>query len=153
MTRLTDYGIVLLTYIARDPQKPMHNARDLAASASLPLPTANKVLKALTRKGLLVSHRGVKGGYGLARRPEEISVADIITATEGPMAMSRRPGARPTTRALDSACSVHSNWQTINRAIRQALESITLSEMACPIPAPPSPGRNERAGEGARVTP
>jgi hypothetical protein len=63
MTRLTDYGIVLLTYFARDPQFTLHNARDVAASARLPLPTVNKILKALTKKGLLVSHRGVKGGY------------------------------------------------------------------------------------------
>ena len=82
MTRLTDYGIVLLTRMARLESTAVHNARDLAGAARLPLPTVNKVLKTLTRKGFLTSHRGVKGGYRLARAAEEISVLDVVTATD-----------------------------------------------------------------------
>ena len=69
MTRLTDYGIVLLSRMAYAAEE-VHNARDLAVDSHLPLPTVNKVLKMLTRKGLLLSHRGAKGGYSLARRPD-----------------------------------------------------------------------------------
>ena len=137
MTRLADYGIVLLTYFARDPDKTMHNSRDVAAAARLPLPTVNKILKALTRKGLLVSHRGVKGGYSLARRPEEISVADIITATEGPVALTQCTQSLPGLCVQESCCPVHGNWQRINDAIRLALESVKLSEMARPFPQQP----------------
>jgi len=139
MTRLTDYGIVLLTYFARDPQFTLHNARDVAASARLPLPTVNKILKALTKKGLLVSHRGVKGGYSLARRPEDISMADIITATEGPVALTQCTLSFPGQCVQESCCPVHGNWQKINDVIRQALESVKLSEMARPFPKEPSP--------------
>jgi len=137
MTRLTDYGIVLLTYFARDPDQPMHNARDVASAAHLPLPTVNKILKALTRKGLLVSHRGVKGGYSLARGPREISVADIISATEGPVALTQCTVNLPGNCAQQPTCPIHGNWQKINQAIRQALESVSLWEMARPLPERP----------------
>ncbi len=134
MTRLTDYGIVLLSYFARNQDRPMLNARDIAAAARLPLPTVNKILKALTRKGLLVSHRGVKGGYSLARSPEKISMADIITATEGPVAITQCTVSLPGNCSQEQDCPIHSNWQKINDAIRLALESVSLSDMARSIP-------------------
>ena len=89
LTRLTDYGIVLLTRMAREDAVPVHAARDLAGGAGLPLPMVNKILKTLTRKGLLESHRGVKGGYSLTRSPGDISVLDVIDATEGPLAITQ----------------------------------------------------------------
>jgi FeS assembly SUF system regulator len=147
LTRLTDYGIVLLSYFAREREGGLHSARDVSAAARLPLPTVNKILKVLTKKGLLVSHRGVKGGYGLARRPEEISMADIITATEGPVAITLCTTSFPGSCAQEQACPIHSNWQKINEAIRQALDSVALSEMARTVPrvptTPPSPVRIE----------
>jgi FeS assembly SUF system regulator len=137
MTRLTDYGIMLLAYFAQDPEQKTHNSRDISLAAHLPLPTVNKILKALTRKGLLLSHRGVKGGYSLARSPEEITVADIITATEGPVALTVCTASAPGTCAQEDSCPVHNNWLKINNAIRTALQSVSLSEMARPMPARP----------------
>ena len=67
ITKLTDYGIVLLTQMANAPAEAVHNARDLAAGSKLPLPMATKILKALARGGILASHRGARGGYLLAR--------------------------------------------------------------------------------------
>jgi FeS assembly SUF system regulator len=153
MTRLTDYGIVLLAYFARNQAQPMHNARDVASGTRLPLPTVNKILKALTRKGLLISQRGVKGGYTLARRPDEISVSDIINATEGPVSLTQCMVSIPGNCVQESNCPVHFNWQKINDAIRIALESVKLSEMAQPPPLRP-PTRialpERREGTGAR---
>src|ERR1041384_3864978 len=88
MTRLTDYGIMLLTLFARDAKRPVRSARDLAAEAHLPLPTVSKLLKVLARHGLLEAHRGVKGGFRLARPAEEIAVSDIIHALEGPIGVT-----------------------------------------------------------------
>ncbi len=133
MTRVTDYGIVLLTYFARGPEETLHTARDLARDAHLPLPTVNKVLKTLTRHGLLESHRGVKGGYTLARHPEEISVAEIISATEGPVAMTECTVDGPGGCDHESECPVTDNWQRINQAIQEALDGITLAEMTRPL--------------------
>ena len=132
MTRLTDYAIVLLTHIARDRDPAVHNSRDLAAAVRLPLPTVNKVLKTLTRKGLLLSHRGVKGGYRLARSPEDVSVAEIISATEGPVAITECSTSVPDSCEHEGLCPLGENWQRINQTILDALDKITLSEMAQP---------------------
>jgi Fe-S cluster assembly protein SufB len=143
MTRFTDYGIVLLTYFARDPERRPTAARMSPRRRRLPHPMVNKILKALTRKRLLVSHRGVKGGYRLAKRPEEISVADIITATEGtggsdpvcPESAGRmQPGV---------LLSCPRNWQTDQRRHpagprqRQALRD-GAAVPATALPRPPS---------------
>ena len=87
ITKQTDYGIVLLTYLAGHTER-LFNAPELAAETHLPLPMVSKILKVLTREGMLASHRGVKGGYSLARLPEEISMAEIIAALEGPIALT-----------------------------------------------------------------
>jgi len=146
ITKLTDYGIVLLSHIARDAQMQVHNVRDLAAESHLPLPTVSKILKTLARQGLLVSHRGVKGGYHLARRPEEISVAEIISALDGPIAVTDCSPNASGRCDLENLCCVRSNWQRINLAVRDTLEAISLADMAHPLP--PTPGlwgnRNKR---------
>ncbi|HEV8629360.1 MAG TPA: Rrf2 family transcriptional regulator, partial [Thermoanaerobaculia bacterium] len=87
ITKQTDYGIVLLSLMATEPERQF-NAPELAAEAQLPLPTVSKILKLLARDGLLVSHRGVKGGYGLSRPPGAITVAAIIGSLEGPIAIT-----------------------------------------------------------------
>ncbi len=132
LTKLTDYGIVLLTNMAKDPERVMHNARDLAAEAGIPLPMTSKILKALARVGLLVSHRGVKGGYSLAREPEAITVAQIIGALEGPIAITECTDAESDCQ-VEASCPVRSNWHRINDAVLQALEGITLAEMTQPF--------------------
>lgn len=128
ITKQTDYGIVLLTHLATTPERQV-NAPELAGETRLPLPMVSKILKLLVREGVLVSHRGVKGGYGLARAPEEISMAEVISALEGPIAI---------TECIDEHsgcthepfCGVRGRWHRINTALREALEGITLGEMA-----------------------
>src|SRR6266852_6133155 len=89
--KLTDYGLVLMSHIARS-QMDLHTARDLARQCHLPLPTVSKILKALHQGGLVASHRGMKGGYMLAREPHLISIAAVIAALEaiGSDGMQRR---------------------------------------------------------------
>ena len=146
ITKQTDYGIVLLTHLAAHPDR-QYNAPDLAAEAHLPLPMASKILKLLAREGVLVSHRGVKGGYSLSRHPHEISMAEIIAALEGPIAI---------TECIDEAgdcaherlCPVRSNWHRINEALRTALQGITLAEMLHPLLHAPA-SRLVTLGRGA----
>lgn len=137
MTRLTDYGIVLLTRMARLESTAVHNARDLAGAARLPLPTVNKVLKTLTRKGFLTSHRGVKGGYRLARAAEEISVLDVVTATEGPIAITECSHAEPGSCEHEGLCPLDGSWRQINEVIRQALDGVTLAQLTHPLASSP----------------
>ena len=134
ISKLTDYGILLLTHIARNPGALTCNAPDLAVKANLPLPTVSKLLKTLARKGLLVAHRGVKGGFSLARRPDEISVAEIISALEGPIAITECNMHPPGRCELEQLCPVGNHWQRINYAVLQALDNLTLAAMTHPFP-------------------
>ncbi len=132
MTKQADYGIVLMTHMASLPDR-LFTAFEIANEAQLPAPTVSKILKLLARGGLLDSHRGVKGGYILARAAEEISVAEIIGALDGPIAITECICDTPGECWHEPICPVRGNWQRINQAIRQALEAITLAEMTHPI--------------------
>jgi len=130
--RLTDYGIVLMRSMASHRDRP-RTAAEVAAAVHLPLPTVSKLLRELARENLLDSQRGVKGGYILARDPELISVAEIITALEGPIALTAcsTDDTDPDCEH-ESLCPVRGHWNKINRAIRDALQGISLAEMAQP---------------------
>ena len=132
VTKLADYGIVILTHLAGH-SAAIYNARDIANEVRLPLPVVSKILKLLARNGLLGSHRGIKGGYGLARKPELITVAEIIRALEGPIAVTECTDTVRGDCGLETGCPVRTNWHLINQAIYQALEKITLAEMTQPL--------------------
>jgi len=134
MTKQSDYGIVLMSRMAQRLDEVV-NANDLSEETVLPLPTVSKVLKLLARSGLLESHRGVHGGYMLARRPEDISIAEVISVLEGPIAITECVDDAPGECHHESVCRVRDHWQVINQAIRSALEGISLAEMNQPVNA------------------
>lgn len=131
--KLTDYGLVLMTLIARGDGLPLRTARGLAAESRLPLSTVSKLLKLLLQSGLLISHRGIKGGYFLAKEPQEISVIEIISAIEGPMALTQCSADVSGLCNLESFCPIKSNQQIINQAVRGVLDKITLSDLVQPL--------------------
>jgi FeS assembly SUF system regulator len=124
ISKLTDYGIVLLAHFAEHPGATC-NARELAEATGLPFPAVGKVLKLLANEDLLVSHRGAKGGYTLARPAGEISVVEIIEALEGPIALMEC-SAGPGHCHKEATCRVRDPWQTIHGAIRSTLSRVTL---------------------------
>ena len=131
MTKQTDYGIVLMTHLAQ-AASGQFSAPELAETLRIAPPMVSKILKLLARDGLLVSHRGVRGGYALARPAAEISVASVIAALEGSLAMTECGETDHGDCLREPFCAVRGNWQVINRVVRQALESISLAEMARP---------------------
>ena len=134
ISRLTDYGIILMTNLARHAGREVRTARDLSAEAHLPAPTVSKLLKMLAREGLLEAHRGAKGGFSLTRPAAAISILEVIRALEGPVGITEC-SAYPAERCeLELLCPVGHNWQIINRAVRSALEAITLADMVRPLP-------------------
>lgn len=132
ITKLTDYGVLVMTLMADLERDERVSARDLAAETSLPQPTVGKILGILTRAGLLTSARGATGGYQLARQPDEISVVDVITAFEGPIALTDCLSPDAPECDVEAVCPTRANWDRINEAIRTALREIPLSEMARP---------------------
>ena len=135
MTKLADYGIVLLTHMAMEAPGTLHTAQDLAGKSRVPVPTASKLLKSLARAGLVVSHRGRNGGYGLARAAEEISVAEIIAAIEGPIGLTECGTGTEGACDMEPFCAARGRWAPINQAIERALRDVPLSAMR-PEPAP-----------------
>lgn len=131
--KLTDYGLVIMTCIARNEGVPLRTARDLALESKLPLSTVSKLLKELLQSGLLVSHRGIKGGYILARDPHEISLVEIIAAIEGPMALTECSTDISGLCNIESCCPIKTNQRIINQAVRGVLERITLSDLVQPL--------------------
>ena len=130
ISKLTDYGTVVLTYLARERERP-HAVSEIAGAIRVAAPTVSKILKQLVREGLVVSQRGVKGGYALARRPEEITVVEVIDALEGRVGLTEC-GSGPGLCDVESQCSIRTNWQRINGAVREALAGVSLAEMAQP---------------------
>lgn len=131
MTKQTDYGFVLLSHLAQAPERVV-NAPDLAADTRLPVPMVSKILKLLARHALLRSHRGVKGGYSLARPAAEITAAQIVRALEGPVALTVCIDGTPGECDRESYCQVRGHWQAINVAVDAALGQITLEQLALP---------------------
>lgn len=138
ITKTTDYGIVLLTHMAEIPER-RYNASEMAEETQLPSAMVSKILKLLSREGLLDSQRGVNGGYSLARMPHEITVSEIIAALEGPIAITECIDDGPGECVQESFCPLRSNWQLINNAIRSALDGLLLSDMARPLPPAANP--------------
>jgi FeS assembly SUF system regulator len=136
ITRHTDYAIVLLARFAAEPEGTVRNARDLAEQCGLPSPMVSKVLKALARAGFLLSRRGSTGGYVLARPPSRISVAEVVCALEGPIAMTECLDHSTSVCSYEATCPSRSPWSKVNDAVRDALERVTLADMAAPVASP-----------------
>jgi FeS assembly SUF system regulator len=149
LSKLADYGIVIMTHLAR-PGGVQASAQEIAQATRVPQPMAQKILKALAREGLLRSQRGVKGGYELARAARLITVAQIIEALDGPIAITDCVDGAQGDCVIESLCPARTNWERINSAIRDALQEVTLAEMADAIPlAFRRPGEAPRAAAGA----
>lgn len=131
ISKLTDYGIVLLAHFALEPAGATLTAREMAEKTDLPLPVVSKMLKMLAGASLLRSRRGAKGGYVLGCRPDDVTVAKLLEALEGPLALVACT-AGPGHCEQEKHCTVREPWQRINRAVLDALEEVTLAELALP---------------------
>jgi FeS assembly SUF system regulator len=129
MSKLTDYAILILAHLARSPGT--QTAHELAARSRVPVPTVSKLAKELSKAGLVVSHRGRNGGYGLARPADQISVAEIVEALEGPIALTEcaRPGGAAGCE-IEDTCLARESWDPVSRAIETALRGLPLSAIA-----------------------
>lgn len=125
----TDYGLILLGHLVQHARDGgVKTAREVAEWSGLPLPMVSKILKTLAREGILVSHRGVKGGYSLSHPPEQTSLVDVIQALEGPIGITEC-ASHPGICEKEHGCALRANWVRISGAFRETLSKITLSEM------------------------
>ncbi len=133
LTHLADYAVVMMTAAARREPGERLSAAELAGETGVPLPTAQKLMGKLASAGLLHSARGAGGGFALARPGHEISLADVIEAVEGPIAMTQCSGSgsdEPSDCALDAHCKVKPHMNVVSNAVRGALGAVSLDSLA-----------------------
>ena len=131
LNRLTDYAVVVMAQMAR-PGNRVRTAQQIAQETGVPLPTVSKLMNALARDSLVASQRGAAGGYTLSRPADEITVAQIIQALEGPIALTACVDGSNGHCDVASLCPMRGNWDKVNKAIQNALSQVTLEDMSGP---------------------
>lgn len=126
-SKLTDYAVVTLATLSHSDE--MLSASALSAASRLPEPTVSKVLKLLAKADVVNSVRGVNGGYKLARTPQNITVAQIVSAIEGPVALTSCVDTAHDACDYSSCCPVKGRWDSVNLAIKDALSGVSLADM------------------------
>jgi len=154
LNRLTDYAVVVMSQMAVR-EGAVCKTPDIARDTAVPLPTVAKILNALMKAELVASQRGMAGGYSLTRAPSDISVADIVEALEGPIALTACVTGATEGCGVESLCPMHGHWNKVNDAIRRALEGVSLAEISInevltAMTREPPP---ERAETGLRAEP
>jgi FeS assembly SUF system regulator len=130
LRKLTDYATVIMAHLAREPDQ-VAAASEVAAAIGVATPTVSKILKMLANALLVQSMRGAQGGYRLARPAGKISVAEIIDAVEGPLAITECCAIGGLCTQEDG-CAIRNSWQRINALIHRSLDTITLAEFSKP---------------------
>ncbi len=130
LSSMADYAVVTMSAAARHCGMVRVSAAQLAEETGLPVPTVQKVVSLLTASGLLRSSRGVGGGLKLARPAAAISLADIVEAIEGPIALTSCVDSGKHDCGLESACTVRPHWGVVNAAMRGALADVPLTRLA-----------------------
>lgn len=130
ISKLTDYAIMVMVALS-ERRGEVISTQALAETTHLEAPTVSKVLKLLARAGLVESFRGKHGGYSVDRPAGSISVAEVIAAIEGPIAMTECSIERGLC-SQESVCNLRGNWQRISTAVARAIEGVSLAEMSLP---------------------
>ncbi len=133
ISKETDYGVLLLTLLASMPDSVSISAREFSERSGIPFPMVSKILKLLVRGGILSSQRGPKGGYAVRKRADQISVADVVAALEGPLSIMECI-EHPGDCRQEPTCGVRGNWAIINTVVQEALARVSLLAMARPFP-------------------
>lgn len=131
LNKLTDYAVVVLGRMACC-EGCVLTAASVAESTAIPLPTASKLLKQMAAAGLVTSHRGARGGYSLDRPAGAVTVAEIVEALDGPIALTSCVDGAEDQCDVESYCPMSGNWNKVNQAIRGALEDVTLADLTDP---------------------
>lgn len=156
LTRKTDYALVAMVHLARRAEA-LVSAREIAGRSHLPLPVLMNILNALAHCGLVRSVRGSRGGYRLARRPEDVTLADIIEAIEGPVGLTMcgsatRGDFEPRCR-LEASCLAREPARRVHRRLREFLSRITLAEMAAGTESAEAPAATPEVGDSGQEVP
>lgn len=136
LSKKADYALIAMKHLAIRGDRASSSAREIAEQYDIPIELLAKVLQRLVRRGLLLSQQGTRGGYQLARTPASISVADVIQAIDGPVAVTACSADEPTCDQYEK-CNVRDPLWKVRERILRALGECTIAELA--TDAPPLP--------------
>ena len=151
LNRLTDYAILVLG-VLHSRQDVWLSSSQIADAAQLTQATAAKVIKALVAAGLVETHRGTRGGCQLARPVSQISIAEVVEAIEGPIALTACVDGAEEPCSVQQGCFMGGNWNRVNTALRDALLSVSLADLFDPASLFPVPASGQTAGPGSPKT-
>jgi FeS assembly SUF system regulator len=129
LSSLADYAVVMMSACARHCGGGRMTTMQLSEETGLPQPTVQKLVSRLSTAGLLRSVRGAGGGFKLARPAAAITLADVIEAIEGPIAMTACVESGKHDCGLEGACRAQPHWPVVNAAVRGALDSVKLTSL------------------------
>ena len=128
LTKKADYGLMALKYLAEHPETPALSAKDVADAYGIPAQLLAKILQRLTKVGLLRSHAGMNGGYGLSKSARTITAFEVIHAIDGPLFItSCTKGAKSC--ELEPNCTVKEPLARVNESIADVLRRITVYDL------------------------
>ena len=131
LNKITDYAVVILGLLSsRSPNK--FSTSKISSDTGLSIPTVAKVCKLLNNANLIKAGRGAYGGYFCETKPSEISVALIVEAIDGPIAITACIEESEDLCDTQSICLLSGNWNKANNAILDALKSVSLSDLLNP---------------------
>src|SRR3954454_24386538 len=139
LSKKADYALIAMKHLALRGTNGSSSAREIAGQYDIPIELIAKVLQRLVRRGLLASHQGTRGGYELARRPLQISVADVIQAIDGPVTVTACSTEEGQCDQY-AKCNVRDPLWRVREKILSALGDCTIAERAAD-PPPPAPAR------------
>jgi len=132
LSKLSDYAIVVLSRLAVDRGRVLTTSV-LSAETGIPEPTVSKVLKLLSKQKIVLSIRGASGGYMIERNPTEITVTELITALEGPIALTTCLDTTHSDCMIDALCPLKGGWNKVNIAVKEALDKVALADLLIPV--------------------
>ncbi len=128
VSKLADYGMVILSVMSASPNKVM-NAASISRASKLPEPTVSKVLKLLVKADILQSKRGINGGYIMLRSANDLSINEIIRAIDGPLCIISCVDTVKSDCKLFDSCTIRRGWGNVNKVLSDVLDNLKLSDM------------------------
>jgi FeS assembly SUF system regulator len=127
ISKLADYGTVIMAYLAHRSSES-HNAKEIASATHIALPTVSKLLKQLSHEHLVESSRGAKGGYSLKIPAAKLTLAMIVNALDGGVALTECSHSKGMC-AVESTCAIRRSFRNVSSVISDVLSKVTLAEM------------------------
>jgi Rrf2 family protein len=134
-SRQCEYALQAVLYIARKPSGSMTTAKELTKKLRIPYHFIGKILQSLARKGLLLSHRGPKGGFGLAHPVGEITLYHVVDAIDGSSFTERCVLGFPECSGKNP-CPLHNTWGDLRESIYRMLVTKSIGQLAAEIKKP-----------------